>query len=532
MPTRDIIDRIIHLKIRGKMKTLFIRKSLKQIFSETSGIAASDGSHPVQLKKTLGSFHLMMIGVGAIIGAGIFSLIGTTAAYYSGPAIVFSFLIAGVISALAGLCYAEMAAMIPISGSAYTYAYATLGELVAWIIGWDLVLEYALGGVVIAASWSGYFCSLLTKTLGITFSDPVLRLTKGPWEFVTLSTGESVRGFWNLPASLITLLLAVTIYKSLQKSALINNLMVVVKIAIILAFIILGWPVIDPAHWIADPSAIGLAQLVPPQGMVMKNGHEFLSLGWPGVVTGAGIVFFAYIGFDMISTMSQECKNPGRNLPIGIIGSLIICTILYIVVSLVMTGILPFQQLGVADPIAVGIDHIISNRGWPIEIQKGITFIIKMGALAGLTSGLLVVMIGQSRIFYAMGRDGLLPWFGRLHPQYATPHVSTIMTAIMVSICAGLMPIGLVGELVSIGTLLAFVIVFIGVAILRVKLPDAPRPFRTPIYWFVAPAGAFICVWVMCGLPSDTWWRLVTWLAFGFLIYFGYGVRNSKARIQ
>ena len=509
------------------MANFFIKKDLKQLIMDANDPTAGEGGG-VQLKRTLGAFNLTMLGVGAIIGAGIFSLIGAAAATYAGPGIIFSFIIGGLLCAFCGLCYAEMAAMVPVSGSAYAYAYATMGELVAWMIGWDLILEYCFGAVTVAASWSGYFVSLMHRTLGLEISDSMLKFTKGPWELVTLNDGTQVFGLWNVPATLITLLLASVLYKGIQESATINNLIVFVKISIILLFIGLGWSVVDSANWVANTQAVGFAKLIPLQAMVMRNGEEFLTFGLPGVLTGAGVVFFAYIGFDAISTTAQECKNPSRDLPIGILASLLICTILYILLALVITGVVPFHLLGVPDPIAVGIDRIVSLRGWSLEAQKAFTFIVKLGALAGLTSVILVMLMGQTRVFYAMAKDGLLPWFGRLHPRFSTPHIATVTTGIFVAFCAGFMPMSLVGELCSIGTLLAFVVVCVAIPILRIKHPEMHRPFRTPAYWFVAPAGTVACLWVMYGLPNDTWMRLIVWLLIGVVIYFGYGIKNSR----
>ncbi len=510
------------------MANFFLKKDVNRLIADVA--VGNETGH--RLKRTLGPFNLIMLGVGAIIGAGIFSLTGTAAANYAGPGIVYSFIIGGILCAFAGLCYAEMAAMVPVSGSAYAYSYATLGELIAWIIGWDLILEYAFGSVTVATSWSGYFCSLLTKTMGIQVSDEWIRLTKGPWELVTLSDGSQVLGWWNLPATLVSLGLAGILYRGIQESAFINNLIVVVKLAIILSFIALGWAVIDPLHWIGNSEVTGLARLVPPASMALRNGREVMSFGWPGVLTGAGVVFFAYIGFDAISTTAQECKNPSRDLPIGILVSLIACTILYILMALVLTGVVPYQQLGVPDPIAVGVDRIVSLRGWSEGGQKIFSFVVKIGALAGLTSVILVLMLGQTRIIYAMAKDGLLPWFDHLSKRFSTPDVATFATGLFVATCAGLLPMSLVGELVSIGTLLAFVLVCVGIPILRIKNPNIHRPFKTPFYWLVAPLGALSCFWVMTGLPRDTWIRLVVWLFIGFCIYFGYSSKHSKLRIE
>jgi basic amino acid/polyamine antiporter, APA family len=514
------------------MAGLFVKKNLKQLIAEAGDPNANEGgAHGGSgLRRHLGAFNLTMLGIGAIIGAGIFSLTGTAAANYAGPGIVFSFVLGGVLCAFAGLCYAEMAAMVPVSGSAYAYSYATMGELVAWIIGWDLVLEYAFGAVTVAASWSGYFYSLLHKTLGIDLPDGLVLLTKGPWETVTLANGSSSPGVWNVPASIIALVIAGVLYRGIKESATVNNAIVVVKVLIVLAFIFLGIKLISSTNLVANPDASGLSSLVPAQQIVEGKARY----GWfnGGVLTGAGVVFFAYIGFDAVSTTAQECVNPKRDLPIGIIGSLAVCTVLYILMALVMTGIVPYKSLGVPDPVAVGIDRIVELRGWSPASRVSFTFAVKLGALAGLTSVILVMMLGQTRVFYAMARDGLLPWFSQVHPRYGTPHTATVLTGLFVALCAGLMPMSLVGELVSIGTLLAFVLVCIGIPILRVTSPDIPRPFRTPLAWFVAPAGALSCLYVMSGLPADTWLRLLVWLIIGFVVYFGYGRKNSRLRKQ
>ncbi len=510
------------------MSNLFIKKDLNKLIADAGdpNVEAKHGT----LKRHLSAFNLTCLGIGGIIGAGIFSLTGAAAANYAGPGLVYSFIIGGVLCAFAGLCYAEMAAMVPVSGSAYAYSYATMGELVAWIIGWDLILEYAFGSVTVAASWSGYFISLFRKTLGIEFSDSMLMFTKGPWELVTLADGSQVGGYWNLPATMVSLFVGLVLYKGIRESATLNNVIVVIKVSIIVAFIALGWGVIDSMNWVANPDATGFARLVPLEAMSTRNGQEFLSYGWPGVLTGAGVVFFAYIGFDAVSTTAQEAKNPQRDLPIGILASLIVCTILYILMALVMTGVVPYKELGVPDPVAVGVDRIVSLRGWSTAAQKTLSFSVKFGALAGLTSVILVLMLGQTRIFYSMAKDGLLPWFDQLHTKFQTPHKATVITSIFVAICAGCMPMSLVGELVSIGTLLAFVLVCVGVVILRIKSPDTLRPFKTPLFWFVGPAGAISCLWVMTGLPADTWVRLIVWLILGFIIYFTYGIKHSKLR--
>jgi APA family basic amino acid/polyamine antiporter len=515
------------------MRSIFMKKNIKQIIADAGDPNAAEdhvsGSAP-ELKRTLGALNLVLLGIGAIVGAGIFSLTGIAAANYAGPGIVFSFMIGGILCALAGLCYAEMAAMVPVAGSAYAYSYATMGEIIAWIIGWDLMLEYAFGAVTVASAWSGYLMSLITKTLGIPLPETILRFTKCPWDVLTLADGTTVSGIWNVPASFIALLIGAVLIRGMKKSATFNNVIVVVKVIIIVAFIAMGWAVIDPSNWIANPNATGLMQWIPEQMMVTTSGREHLAYGLPGVLTGAGVVFFAYIGFDALSTTAQEAKNPQKTLPIGILGSLLICTILYILMSMVMTGVVKYTELGVPDPVAVGVDRIVALRGWSVEAQKSISFFVKVGALSGLTSVILVLMLGQTRVFYAMAKDGLLPWFDKLHPEHHTPHVATRVTAIFVAFCAGLMPMSLVGELVSIGTLLAFVLVCAAVPILRVTHPEIPRVFKVPMAWVVAPLGALACLWVMYGLPLDTWLRLFVWLALGFVIYFTYGVKHSRLR--
>ncbi len=511
------------------MSGLFLKKNLAQLSKDAGAPNASEG-HGGGFKRTLGAGGLTALGIGAIIGAGIFSLTGNAAAYNAGPAVVFSFIIGGILCAFAGLCYAEMAAMIPVSGSAYAYSYATMGEFIAWIIGWDLILEYAFGAVTVSASWSAYLYSWMHKTMGIHFSDAAIRFTKGPWETVTLNSGATVHGYWNLPATLIALIVASILFRGMKESAFVNNLIVVTKVTIVLVFIALGWAVIDKHLWIGDPSASGLSSFIPAQETLQRGGSAVMGYGWKGVVTGAGVVFFAFIGFDAVSTTAQECKNPKRDLPIGILASLVVCTLLYVLIALVLTGVVPYKQLGVGDPVAVGIDRIVALRGWTPVAQKWFTFAIKLGALSGLTSVILVMMMGQTRILYAMSKDGLLPWFSSLHPKFGTPHVATVVTGLFVALCGGLMPMHLVGELVSIGTLLAFVLVCLGIPILRRTSPQIERPFKTPLHWFVAPAGVLSCLFVMSFLPKDTWIRLIVWLAIGFGVYFTYGRKNSVLR--
>jgi len=512
------------------MTQLFIKKDLARLVADADHGAGEGGQGGTGLSRSLGAFSLTLLGIGAIIGAGIFTLTGEAAASYAGPAIVYSFVLGGILCGLAGLCYAEMAAMIPVAGSAYAYSYATMGEFIAWIIGWDLVLEYAFGAVTVANGWSGYLFSLVHKTFGITLPDGLLRLTKGPWELVALGDGRVVPGHWNLPASLVSLAVAAVLYRGIRQSARVNSVIVVVKVAIVVLFILLGIGVISGANLDANPSASGLASLVPARTLLVEAGQQVHRYGWlrGGVLTGAGVVFFAFIGFDAVSTTAQEARNPRRDMPISILASLVVCTLLYVLVALTLTGVVSYRQLGVSDPIALGIDRIVELRGWTPLARTGFTFMVKLGALAGLTSVILVLMLGQTRIFFAMAADGLLPWFGKLHRRHRTPHAATLLTGAFVAFCAGLMPISLVGKLVSIGTLLAFMLVCIGVPILRRTNPGAERPFRVPLPWLVGGAGAAACGWVMSSLDLETWLRLALWLVAGLGIYFLYGRRHSR----
>ncbi|MGE0786581.1 MAG: amino acid permease [Sandaracinaceae bacterium] len=506
---------------------LFRKKPLASVVSEAGDPNLAEGLGDAGgLKRHLGATHLVALGIGAIIGAGIFSLTGAAAAEYAGPGIVYSFVLAGVLCAFAGLCYAELAAMIPVAGSAYAYSYTTMGEIIAWIIGWDLILEYTFGAVAVSISWSGYARSLVESSLGIELPLWLMRLAKGPFETITLADHTEAHGIINLPAVLVALGLSAVLYRGIRESAWINNLIVVVKVAIVLAFIALGVGVIQMDNLIANPAASGPAALVPPVE-IFGDGSSHYGWGLGGVLTGAGVVFFAYIGFDAVSTTAQEAKDPKRDLPIGILGSLVVCTILYVLVAVVLSGVVPYRDLGVAEPIAVGIDRIVELRHWEPTAQRAFTFAVKLGALAGLTSVILVLLLAQARVFYAMSRDGLLPWFKDTHPRFHTPHRATVITGIFVASCAAVMPITLVGELVSIGTLLAFVLVCLGVPLLRRTDPDHPRPFRVPAPWVIGPLGAATCVLLMIGLPWDTWLRMIIWLVIGFVIYFGYGRRHS-----
>ncbi len=526
---------------------LFAKKDLESVVKEANDPLVAEGGHG--LKRSLGAFHLTMLGIGAIIGAGIFSLTGAAAANYAGPGIAYSFVMGGILCTFAGLCYAELASMIPVAGSAYAYAYTTMGELIAWIIGWDLILEYAFGAVVVSIAWSGYFVQVFASLdhlfPGGVFhlSDAVLLFTKGPFESVTLGDGSEVHGFWNVPATVVSIGCAAVLYRGISESAWVNNLIVAVKITIVCVFIMLGIGLVTGDHLFVNPHATGFAALVPEP--VPLPGHDWTPLdgllhslfgysptryGWGmgGVLTGAGVVFFAYIGFDAVSTTAQEARNPQRDLPIGILLSLAICTILYILVAITLTGVVDYHELSVPAPIAIGINRIVELRGWSPGSANTFTFFIKLGALSGLTSVILVMMLGQTRVFYAMSKDGLLPWFENTHPKYKTPHIATVLTGVFVALAGGALPMHIVGELVSIGTLLAFVLVCLGVPILRRSNPNQPRPFKVPAPWVIGILGALSCGYVMIGLPPDTWLRLLVWLVIGFGVYFGYGRAHSR----
>ena len=472
---------------------LFRRKSVTALQAE----AASDHS----LKRALGPLNLTALGIGAIIGTGIFVLTGTVAAQNAGPAVVLSFAFAGVASIFAALCYSEFASLVPMAGSAYTYGYATLGEFVAWIIGWDLVLEYALSATTVAIGWSGYVVSFLND-LGIHIPAH-WQAARGT--VVTLADGTTTTAILNLPAVLIIAIVTTLLVVGIKESASVNNVIVLIKLVVVILFIILAAPHMNPANW---------HPFIPP-----NTGHRE-HFGFSGVVAGAAIVFFAYIGFDAVSTAAQEAKNPQRDMPIGIIGSLIICTVLYIVVSAIATGVVPYTDLDVPAPIAKVAD---------VAGLKIFASFIKMGAIAGLTSVILVQLLGQSRVFYSMSRDGLLPPFvRRVHPRFHTPYITSIVTGLAVAIPAAILPVRDAAKLVSIGTLLAFVIVSCGVLVLRIREPNLPRPFKTPFVWFVAPMGALSAAYLMFYLDQETWIRLVVWLVIGLVIYFLYGRTHSR----
>jgi APA family basic amino acid/polyamine antiporter len=471
------------------------RKSLERIAATSEG-----GEH--RLHRTLGPVSLVALGIGCIIGAGIFVLTGKAAANYAGPAITLSFILAGVACAFVGLCYAELASMIPVAGSAYTYAYATVGEIFAWIIGWDLILEYGMGAATVAVGWSGYAASLLAS-FGIHLPPQWAEATG---EVIRLSDGTSGTGILNLPAALIVLVLTALLMLGTRESTAVNNIMVGFKLFVVAIVIIVGAFFLNSANWVP---------FMPP------NTGNFGEFGWSGVLRGASVVFFAYIGFDAVSTAAQEARRPQHDMPVGILGSLIICTILYVLMALVMTGMVPFRSLGVADPVAVAMD--VTGITW-------LTILVKFAALAGLTTVIFVLLFGQARILFSMAQDRLLPpLFSTVHPRLRTPLASQALIGIVVALIAACFPIGLLGEMVSIGTLFAFLLVCVAVIHLRRSAPGAHRPFRTPGVPWLPVLGIAFSLLLMLGLPLATWLRLIVWLAIGLAIYFGYGHRRIMA---
>ncbi|MFN7946530.1 MAG: amino acid permease [Blastocatellia bacterium] len=490
--------------------SLFATKSIDLIIAE----AQETGTHT--LKKTLNSLDLTMLGIGAIIGTGIFVLTGQAAGKHAGPAVVISMILAGIVSTFAALCYSEFAASVPISGSAYAYGYGTLGEFVAWIIGWDLILEYAFGAATVAVGWSGYVISLF-KDMGINFP---ARLTVGPWNTVTLADGSQVSGIINLPGLLIAVAVTLLLIKGIKESASFNSIIVMIKVLVVVLFIIAGIGYVNKGNL-----GIGCAPGTP-------GCAEFMPFGFGGVITGAAVIFFAYIGFDAVSTAAQEARNPQRDMPIGILGSLAICTVLYVLVAGIMVGLVDYKLLtNAAAPIAVAIDAAL-------QLAKGTTMgtilavfptIIKVGAVLGLSSTMVVMVMGQPRVFYSMSKDGLLPtWAAKVHPKYQTPHITTAITGAIVAILAGFVPISLLGELVSIGTLFAFVIVGTGIIILRETNPDMKRPFRVPLSPIIPIGTVVSAAYLMNSLPLDTWIRLIDWMSIGLVIYFAYSYANSR----
>ena len=488
--------------------------------------AGEEGEHT--LKRSLGPVNLITLGIGAVIGAGIFVLTGQAAARFAGPAVALSFVLAGITCAFAGLCYAEFASIIPIAGSAYTYGYATLGELVAWIIGWDLVLEYAFGAATVASGWSGYFVSLLEQ-LHIVLSPGMARFTTttgtalynlhGKWlsagampPGTDLSGLPHVTGVFNLIAFLVILLVTVILVVGIQESANFNTLIVIVKLACVGIFLVLG------IHYLMqhpELPRVNWHPFIPPKDAAGNFGIN-------GIAAGAASVFFAYIGFDAVSTAAQEAKNPQRDMPIGILGSLVVCTILYIMVSLTLTGLVSYKTLNVGDPVAVGIDATGVSWG---------SLLVKVGAVFGLATVMLVMLLGQSRVFFSMSRDGLLPkWASAIHPKFRTPWISNILVGSIVAFLPAVLPINRLSELVNMGTLLAFSIVCAGVWILRRRHPDLKRPFKTPLVPVVPILGIVSAFYLMSRLPLLTWIVVGVWLVVGLGIYFSYSTRHSKVQ--
>jgi basic amino acid/polyamine antiporter, APA family len=458
-----------------------------------------------QLRRALNATHLTLLGIGGIIGTGIFVLTGTAAANYAGPALALSFIVAGLGCTFAGLCYAEFAAMIPVSGSAYSYSYATLGEGIAWFIGWNLVLEYLFAVATVSVGWSGYAVSLLEQ-LHIHLPPALTNapLDQGVDALHWVRTGAII----NVPAMAIVAVIATICYIGIKQSAAFNSVIVAIKVTVVVLFIVFGIGYINTANW---------HPFIPP-----NTGH-FGAFGWSGIMAAAGVIFFAYIGFDAISTAAQESKNPQRDMPIGILASLIICTILYVITATVLTGMVSYKQLDVSAPVALALDQYPSLHWLGIPV--------KLGAVCGMTSVMLVMTIAQARIFFAMARDGLLPpFFGRVHPRFRTPSTGTIVTGVSAAVIGGMFPVRILGEMVAIGTLAAFVTVCIGVLVLRRTRPDLRRPFRTPAPGVVCIAGAFVCGAMMVSLGPATWIRLVVWTGIGVIIYAFYGYRHSCVR--
>ncbi|HUO17493.1 MAG TPA: amino acid permease [Verrucomicrobiae bacterium] len=476
---------------------LFATKPLEKLLSE----AQETGEH--SLKRALGPINLLTLGIGAIIGAGIFVITGQAAAQFAGPAILFSFILAGIACAFAGLCYAEFASLIPIAGSAYTYSYATLGELVAWIIGWDLILEYAFGAATVAVGWSGHLRAFLQD---IGYGLPPMPHS----EFMLF--GRSIHLTYDYIGFLVIMAITAILVVGIKESANFTTAVVILKVAVVLVFIgLASWFLVShhgqPNYW---------HPFIPAN--TGQQGH----FGWSGIFRGAGVVFFAYIGFDAVSTAAQEAKNPKRDMPFGILGSLVICTVLYIIVSGLLTHMVPYTQLNVPDPVVVGIR--VTGQQWA-------TFLVELGAIAGLATVMLVMLLGQSRVFYSMSRDGLLwPWACKIHPRFRTPYISSMVVGLFVAILATLVPLNILDEMTSVGTLLAFVLVSAGVWVMRRTHPDLPRPFRTPMVPLVPILAIGFSTFLIVTLSPATQLRLVVWLIIGLVIYFTYSRKHSKVQ--
>ncbi|MDB5143911.1 MAG: putative amino acid permease YhdG [Mucilaginibacter sp.] len=489
--------------------SLFVKKSLEQL------MATPEEGHGT-LKRTLGAGNLIALGIGAIIGAGLFVRTAAAAGAHAGSAVTISFIIAAVGCAFAGLCYAEFASIIPIAGSAYTYAYATMGEIVAWIIGWALILEYALGAATVSISWSEYANKLLGGRIPFEWCHSPLEKA--------IIDGSTHQGIINLPALFILLLLSLLLIKGTQESATVNAVIVFVKVAIVLVFIAIGWKFINPAHHTPYLIPANAPPALLPDGTSYSYA-PFFNHGWGGVLTGAGIVFFAFIGFDAVSTAAQEAKNPKRDMPIGILGSLVVCTILYILFSWVLTGVAPYQDFmkaGKEASVAYAISQYMHGYAW-------LSTLVTIAILAGFSSVILVMLLGQSRVFYTMSNDGLLPKvFSDLHPKFRTPYKSNMILFVFVGLFAAFLPSSIAGDLTSIGTLFAFVLVCIGVMLLRKTNPTMPRPFKTPLVPLVPILGILICAAMIISLPTSTQLSALLWMLIGLIIYFRYSRKNSK----
>jgi APA family basic amino acid/polyamine antiporter len=478
------------------MKNLFRTKSIEQLTRE-----AQDGS--TGLKRVLTRMNLIALGIGAVIGTGIFVLTGHAAADFAGPAVALSYVLSGLGCLFAGLCYAEYSSALPISGSAYTYTYATLGEFMAWIIGWDLILEYLFAASTVAVGWSKHFIPFMKDFFGIQLPEHFCR---APLDYVD---GKMIatENFINVPAILLIWVITALLVVGIKESVRFNNVMVAIKVVIILVVIALGWGYVNPDN---------LTPFIP------ENTGELGKFGWSGILKGAGVIFFAYIGFDAVSTAAQETKNPQKDLIWGMIGSLVICGILFVAMSVVLCGMVDYRELRVDAPVVYALEKAAGDG------LKWLRMAVELAVLAGLSSVILVLLMGQPRIFLSMAKDGLLPpVFAKVHPKFRTPYITTIMTGLLCSVMAGFLPLNLLGELVSIGTLLAFTVVCIGVVVLRKTRPDMPRPFRTPLVPLIPILGALICVAQTVLLPSDTWLRLIIWMALGVVVYFLYGRKHS-----
>lgn len=478
------------------IERLFKKKDISVILSEPTETKSG-------LKRSLSATNLVTLGIGAIVGTGIFVITGQAAAMYAGPALTISFVISALGCIMAGLCYAEFAAMIPVSGGVYSYSYTTMGEILAWFVGWILILEYLFACSSVAVGWSGYMLSLLDGW-GIDFPDQIAgatfdHLKDGSWVW----TGRII----NFPAAFIVAIVSAFLIGGIKQSAFVNNIIVVIKVSVILLFIGFGLSYIDTSNW---------TPYIP------ENTGGYGNFGWTGILRGAAVVFYAYLGFDALSTAAGEAKNPQKDMPKGILFSLLICALLYIAVTTVLTGIVNYKDLNVDAPIALAIDRTGESLAW-------LSPLIKLGAIAGLSSVILVMMLGQSRIYYSISKDGLLPKvFSKVNDKHGVPHNATIFASIITALIAGLFPLHVLSELVSIGTLMAFTIVCISIVILRKTQPDLKRPFRTPLVPFIPLAGAAICIVQMLSLPWSTWERLIGWTVIGFIIYFTYGIKHSK----